>query len=172
MLRRSRDRKPDDGHPYLILDARYETVRLDGVIQTQTVLTAMGSTRTAVGRCSAWRCPIGNRVQAGRPSSRASRLAACAASSFLADDHAGFKRAVAELLPQGGVAHTHRTTYPARPTTICRHELRWLFGLGYPGLGYPVSGSTLVPWAPQHHSIPTVTANSLPVYVKPGSTPA
>ncbi len=35
-------RRLDETYPYLILDARYEKVRIDGVIQTQAVLIAIG----------------------------------------------------------------------------------------------------------------------------------
>ena len=36
------ERRLDEAYPYLILDARYEKVRLDGVIQSQAVLLAIG----------------------------------------------------------------------------------------------------------------------------------
>ena len=42
MLRHFAERKLDEAYPYLVLDARYEKVRLDGVIQTQAVLVAIG----------------------------------------------------------------------------------------------------------------------------------
>ena len=38
LLRRFAQRRLDEASPYLILDARYEKVRLDGVIQSQAVL--------------------------------------------------------------------------------------------------------------------------------------
>ena len=37
LLRRFAQRRLDEAYPYLILDARYEKVRLDGVIQSQAV---------------------------------------------------------------------------------------------------------------------------------------
>ena len=36
------NRRLDEAYPYLILDARYEKVRLDGVIQSQAVFIAIG----------------------------------------------------------------------------------------------------------------------------------
>ena len=40
--RRFAERRHDEAYPYLILVARYEKVRLDGVIQTQAVFVAIG----------------------------------------------------------------------------------------------------------------------------------
>ena len=42
LLRRFAQRRLDEAYPYLILDARYEKVRLDGVIQSQAVFIAIG----------------------------------------------------------------------------------------------------------------------------------
>ena len=46
MLRRFAERRLDEAYPYLILDARYEKVRLDGVIQSQAVFVAIGTSQT------------------------------------------------------------------------------------------------------------------------------
>ena len=42
MLRRFAERRLDEAYPYLMLDARYEKVRLDDVIQSQAVFVAIG----------------------------------------------------------------------------------------------------------------------------------
>ena len=42
VLRRLAERRLDEAYPYLILDARYEKVRLDGAIQSPAVLLAIG----------------------------------------------------------------------------------------------------------------------------------
>ena len=42
LLQRFAQRRLDEAYPYLILDARYEKVRLDGVIQSQAVFVAIG----------------------------------------------------------------------------------------------------------------------------------
>ena len=42
MLRRVAERRLDEAYPYLILDARYEKVRIDGVNRTQAVFVAIG----------------------------------------------------------------------------------------------------------------------------------
>jgi putative transposase len=41
-LGRFASRRLEEAYPYLIFDARYEKVRLDGVIRTQAVLIAIG----------------------------------------------------------------------------------------------------------------------------------
>ena len=73
LLRRFAQRQLDEAYPYLILDARYEKVRLDGVIQSQAVFIALGinDQRGGGGRC--WggvNCRTASRSQAGRPSSK------------------------------------------------------------------------------------------------------
>ena len=42
LLRRFAQRRLDEAYPYVILDARYEKVRLDGAIQSQAVFIALG----------------------------------------------------------------------------------------------------------------------------------
>ena len=42
LLRRFAQRQLEEAYPYVILDARYEKVRLDGVIQSQAVFIAIG----------------------------------------------------------------------------------------------------------------------------------
>ena len=42
LLRRFAQRRLEEAYPYVILDARYEKVRLDGVIQSQAVFIAIG----------------------------------------------------------------------------------------------------------------------------------
>jgi putative transposase len=46
-------------YPYLVMDARYEKVRIDGVIRTQAVLVALGITWGAGARCWRWSWPTG-----------------------------------------------------------------------------------------------------------------
>jgi len=42
LLRRFAQRRLDEAYPYLMLDARYEKVRLEGIIQSQAVFVAIG----------------------------------------------------------------------------------------------------------------------------------
>ena len=41
-MKKFAERRLSEPYPYLILDARYEKVRIDGVIQSQAVLVAIG----------------------------------------------------------------------------------------------------------------------------------
>jgi putative transposase len=45
-------------YPHLVMAARYEKVRIDGVIRTQAVLVALGSRGWAGARCLRWSWPI------------------------------------------------------------------------------------------------------------------
>ena len=66
VLRRFAERRLDEAYPYphLILDARYEKVRLDGVIQTQAVFVAIGINWD--GRRQVLGVELSNRVRVGR----------------------------------------------------------------------------------------------------------
>ena len=103
-------------YPYLILDARYEKVREEGVIRSRAVLVAIGidwEGRRRIlgvelaGRESAtnWRdflLGLKARGMAGV------RLA-------ITDDHAGLKRALAEVLPEAASAALLRPLPAQRP---------------------------------------------------------
>ena len=118
--------------PYLVLDARYEKVRLDGVIQSQAVLVAIGINWD--GR----RCVLG--VELSNRESRSSwtnfvtglKARGLHGVEFVvSDDHAGLKRAVAELLPeavwQRCYVHFLRNALdylPRKADDDCRQELR------------------------------------------------
>ena len=68
-LRRFAERKLDEASPYLVLNARYEKVRLNGVIQTQAVWWRLGSPGTGGAKCVAWNCRTGRHGRAGQASS-------------------------------------------------------------------------------------------------------
>ena len=135
VLSRFAERRLDEAHPYLVLDARYEKVRLDGVIQSQAVLVAIGINWD--GR----RCVIG--VELSNRESRSSwtnfvkglKARGLHGVEFVvSDDHAGLKRAVAELLPeavwQRCYVHFLRNALdylPRKADDDCRQELRWLY---------------------------------------------
>ena len=122
-------------HPYLILDARYEKVREDGVIRRRAVLVALGIDWDGRRRI------LGVEL-AGRESATSWRefLLGLQARGLggvrqaISDDHPGLKRAIAELLPgaawqrcyvhflRNALDHLPRTADPA-----CLTELRWLY---------------------------------------------
>lgn len=128
-------RRLEAEYPYLILDARYEKVRLDGVIRSQAVLVAIGINWE--GR----REVLGIEL-AGRESQSSWRdfLAGLRARGLrggelcITDDHSGLKKAVAEVLPESAwqrcYVHFLRNALdylPRKADDDCLMELRWLY---------------------------------------------
>jgi putative transposase len=121
--------------PYLILDARYEKVREDGVIRSRAVLVAIGidwEGRRQIlaveiaGRESttSWRELLLSLKQRGLSGVRLA----------ISDDHAGLKRALAEVLPEAAwqrcYVHFLRNALdhlPRKAGDDCLTELRWLY---------------------------------------------
>jgi putative transposase len=134
-LNKFANRKLEEEYPYLILDARYEKVREDGVIRSQAVQVAIGINRD--GR----RCVLGVEL-ANRESTTSWRdfLAklkqrGLRGVEFVAtDDHAGLKQAVIEVLPEAAwqrcYVHFLRNALdylPRKANDDCLVELRWLY---------------------------------------------
>ena len=134
-LARFAGRRLEVEYPYLILDARYEKVRLDGVIRSQAVLVAIGinweGRREVLGvelagreSQSSWRDFLVGLRQRGL---RGVELA-------ITDDHSGLKKAVAEVLPEAAwqrcYVHFLRNALdylPRKADDDCLMELRWLY---------------------------------------------
>ncbi len=128
-------RKLEEAYPYLILDARYEKVRLDGVIRSRAVLIAIGVNWE--GR----RCVLG--VELANRETQTSwkvfleglRERGLAGVEFVvSDDHAGLRRAVVEMLPKAAwqrcYVHFLRNALdhlPRKADDDCLKELRWLY---------------------------------------------
>jgi transposase-like protein len=128
-------RKLTDDYPYLILDARYEKVREEGVIQSQAVLIAIGinweGKREVLGvelanreSLTTWRDFLMSLKQRGLSG----------VEFAVTDDHAGLKKAVAEILPQAAwqrcYVHFLRNALdylPRKADDDCMQELRWLY---------------------------------------------
>jgi len=134
-LKRFAKRPLEEAYPYLILDARYEKVREDGVIGSQAVLVAIGINWD--GR----RCVLGVEL-ASRESTTSWRDFVLGLKErglhgvefVVTDDHSGLKRAIAELLPdavwQRCYVHFLRNALdhlPRKADDDCRTELRWLY---------------------------------------------
>ena len=94
-------RRLTDDYPYVILDARYEKVREEGVIQSQAVLIAIGinweGKREVLGvelanreSQTSWREFLLSLKQRGLSG----------VEFVVTDDHAGLRKAIAEILPQ------------------------------------------------------------------------
>jgi putative transposase len=122
-------------YPYLILDARYEKVREEGVIRSRAVLVAIGIDWAGRRRI------LGVEL-AGRESMTSWRefllgLKARGLSGVrlaISDDHPGLKRAIAEVLPEAAwqrcYVHFLRNALdhlPRKAADDCLTELRWLY---------------------------------------------
>ena len=135
LLRRFAQRRLEESYPYLILDARYEKVRLDGVIQSQAVLVAIGI--NSEGRRQVLGVELSNRKSHSSWKAFVSGLKTRGLEGVefvVSDDHAGLKRAVRELLPeavwQRCYVHFLRNALDyllRKADDDCRQELRWLY---------------------------------------------
>jgi putative transposase len=134
-LARFARRQLSEPFPYLVLDARYEKVRIDSVIQSQAVLIAIGidweGRRQVLGvelanreSRSSWRDFLMGLKERGLHG----------VEFVVSDDHEGLKKAIAECL--SGVAwqrcyvHFLRNAIdhlPRKRDDDCLQELRWLY---------------------------------------------
>lgn len=128
-------RKLEEAYPYLILDARYEKVREDGVIRSRAVQIAIGINWD--GR----RCVLGVEL-ANRESASSWRTFLEGLRSrglhgveyVVSDDHAGLRKAVIQMLPEAAwqrcYVHFLRNSLdhlPRKADDDCLKELRWLY---------------------------------------------
>jgi len=134
-LQRFMHRSLEEEFPYLILDARYEKVREDGVIRSRAVLVALGVDWE--GRRQVLGVELANRESATswkefllKLKSRGLRGVTLA----ITDDHAGLKRSLAEVLPeafwQRCYVHFLRNALDYLPRKVnddCWTELRWFY---------------------------------------------
>jgi putative transposase len=128
-------RRLEEEYPYLVLDARYEKVREEGVIRSQAVQVAIGINRE--GRRCVLAVELANResttswrdflVKLQQRGLRGVEL-------VVTDDHAGLKQAVVEVLPgaawQRCYVHFLRNALdylPRKANDDCLVELRWLY---------------------------------------------
>lgn len=134
-LARFAGRELEEEYPYLIVDARYEKVRENGVIKSRAVQVAIGIDWE--GRRQVLGVELANRESGtswrefllklkGR-GLRGVRL-------VVSDDHAGLKKAIGEVLPevawQRCYVHFLRNALdylPRKANDDCLVELRWLY---------------------------------------------
>jgi putative transposase len=129
------ERRLEEEYPYLVLDARYEKVREDGVIRSQAVQVAIGINRE--GR----RCVLAVGL-ANRESTTSWREFLLALKQrglrgvelVVSDDHEGLKNAIREVLPEAAwqrcYVHFLRNALdhlPRKAHDDCLVELRWLY---------------------------------------------
>lgn len=134
-LERFAKRPLEEEYPYLVLDARYEKVRQDGVISSQAVQVAIGINQE--GRRCVLAVELANRESASSwkefllgLKQRGLRGVICAIS----DDHAGLRRAIPEVLPEASwqrcYVHFLRNALdhlPRKKDDDCLTELRWIY---------------------------------------------
>jgi putative transposase len=128
-------RRLSEAFPYLILDARYEKVREAGVIASHAVLIAIGIDWD--GRRQVLGVELANRES--RSSWRDFLLGLrerglTGVEFVVADDHAGLKAAIHEVLPEAAYqrcyVHFLRNALDYVPRKVdddCLQELRWLY---------------------------------------------
>ena len=128
-------RRLSEAFPYLILDARYEKVRDTGVIAGQAVLIAIGIDWD--GRRQVLGVELANRESRSswRDFLLGLRERGLAGVEFVvADDHAGLKAAIREVLPEAAYqrcyVHFLRNALDYVPRKVdddCLQELRWIY---------------------------------------------
>jgi putative transposase len=128
-------RRLEEEYPYLVLDARYEKVREDGLIRSRAVLVAIGINRD--GRRCVLAVELANRES--QTSWREFLLGLkerglTGVEFVVSDNHSGLKKAIGEILPsavwQRCYVHFLRNALdylPRRGDDDCMTELRWLY---------------------------------------------
>jgi len=134
-LERFSSRQLEVEYPYLILDARYEKVRIDGVIRSQAVLVAIGINWE--GRREVLGVELANRESLNRWKEFLEGLrhrGLKGVELVITDDHSGLKKAVAQILPEAAwqrcYVHFLRNALdhlPRKADRDCLMELRWLY---------------------------------------------
>jgi transposase-like protein len=130
------DKRPlEESYPYMVLDARYEKVRDDGVIRSQAVQIAIGI--NAEGRRQILAVELANRESATSWKDflvELKRRGLRGVEFVVSDDHPGLKRAIAEVLPeavwQRCYVHFLRNALdhlPRKAVDDCLQELRWIY---------------------------------------------
>jgi len=128
-------RRLEEAYPYLILDARYEKVREEGVIRSRAVLVAIGINWE--GR----RCVLG--VEVANRESQSSwkeflldlrQRGLRSVELVISDDHVGLRSAIEEVLAEAAwqrcYVHFLRNAMdhlPRKADDDCLTELRWLY---------------------------------------------
>ena len=134
-LERFARRPLEEEYPYVVLDARYERIRQDGVISTQAVQVAIGINWE--GRRCVLAVEMANRESASSwkefllgVKQRGLRGVIC----VISDDHPGLRKAIPEVLPEASwqrcYVHFLRNAVnhlPRRKDDDCLTELRWIY---------------------------------------------
>jgi len=128
-------RQLEEPYPYLILDARYEKVRENGVIRSQAVMIAIGVDWE--GRRNILAVELANRESQSSWKDFCLGLKARGLSGVelvISDDHAGLRKAIAEVFGEAAwqrcYVHFLRNALdylPRKADNDCLTELRWIY---------------------------------------------
>ena len=128
-------RRLEEPYPYLILDARYEKVREDGVIRSQAVMIAIGIDWE--GRRCVLAVELANRESLTSWKEFALSLKHRGLNGVelvVSDDHAGLRAAIQEVFPEAAwqrcYVHFLRNALdhlPRKADDECMTELRWIY---------------------------------------------
>ncbi len=128
-------RRLEEPYPYLVLDARYEKVREEGVIRSRAVLIAIGINEE--GRRQILAVELANRESESswRDFLLGLKERGLRGVEFVVtDDHPGLKKAIWEVLPeavwQRCYVHFLRNAFdhlPRKANDDCLQELRWIY---------------------------------------------
>jgi len=134
-LEKFASRRLEEACPYLILDARYEKVRVDGIVRSQAVLVALGINWD--GRREVLAVELANRESDSSWHGFLSRLKERGLRGVeyaVSDNHSGVKKAVAAILPEASwqrcYVHFLRNALdylPRKADPDCLTELRWIY---------------------------------------------
>ena len=134
-LRQFAERHLEHDYPYVIMDARYEKVRIDGVIRSQAVLVAVGINWE--GRREILGVELANRESHSSWKSFLESLrkrGLRGVELVITDDHAGLIKAIQEVLPEAAwqrcYVHFLRNAIdhlPRKADDDCLTELRWIY---------------------------------------------
>lgn len=128
-------RRLEEPYPYLILDARYEKVREEGVIRSQAVMVAIGVDWE--GRRNVLAVELANRESQTSWKEFCLRLKSRGLSGVelvISDDHAGLRKAISEVFTEAAwqrcYVHFLRNALdylPRKADNDCMTELRWIY---------------------------------------------
>lgn len=134
-LARFANRHLDEPYPYVILDARYEKVRENGVINSMAVQIAIGI--NGDGQRQVLAVETANRESQSSWKAFLLRLKERGLSGVefvVSDDHAGLKKAISEVLTEAAwqrcYVHFLRNALdylPRKADDDCLQELRWIY---------------------------------------------
>lgn len=134
-LERFASRQLEEAYPYVILDARYEKVREDGVIRSMAVQIAIGINWE--GQRQVLAVETANRESQSSWKDFLLRLKTRGLTGVefvVSDDHAGLKKAISEVLCEAAwqrcYVHFLRNALdylPRKADDDCLQELRWIY---------------------------------------------